>query len=342
MINPKIDLLASREHYFDHVAPVWEELPLEMRGNFFIPEDMNDYASERLIDPSALFCYNRGLEDIEGDNPILTCAYGDMVYAYRTNFKRTLIMMEHGIGHTFGTVAYPNGPGKRDFVKLFLPPNNYTMKKMVEVRPKAEYAVVGTPKTDWAARKVDPIGGVLKVAKGRKVAIGFHWGTRRNNPPESGTAFEHYKEAIPALAEQYDLIAYGHPLDGALYKDHFESLGIPYLDNFAEVMRQADVCINDLSSVLYEFLVTGKPVIVLNAPWFRRTVHHGIRFWDYSDIGLNVEEPGRLPAAIDATFERYGEVCATERVAAVRDLYPYLGHAAERAASVLVDYVRGL
>lgn len=174
------------------------------------------------------------------------------------------------------------------------------------------------------------------------IAIAFHWGDRHAKPPESGSAWEHYKDILPALQERYRLIGHGHPLAVDVYRQEFERLGVEWVPDFREVLRRADVYINDLSSTLYEFLLTGKPVIVLNAPWFRREVYWGIRFWDYSDVGLNVEHPYELIPAIDQTLERYGSVCADARRRAVKDLYPYAGYSAQRAAKVIMAYLEDL
>src|SRR4030066_73497 len=63
-------------------------------------------------------------------------------------------------------------------------------------------------------------------------------------------------------------------------------------------MRMADLYVNDCSSTYIEFCVTGKPVIILNAPEFRRNVHLGIRFWEYTDVGPQVESGEELLSVI--------------------------------------------
>jgi CDP-glycerol glycerophosphotransferase (TagB/SpsB family) len=174
------------------------------------------------------------------------------------------------------------------------------------------------------------------------IAIAFHWGERQAHPPESGTAWEHYREILPDLAKRYQVIGHGHPLARATYRREFERVGIEWVADFRDVLRQADLYINDLSSTMYEFVATGKPVIILNAPWFRRRVSWGIRFWDYSNVGINVEDPSQLFDAIDRTFADYETICLDERRSAVRDLYPYLGRSAARAVDVLLGYLKEL
>ncbi len=321
------DFFARRSHYIDHLAPVWNALPSARRGVFVVSDDLLDYANKELNDPDRIKIFNRNIP--LGDNPVLTACYGDMVRAAR-NPARALISMEHGTGHAFGGAAYPNGKGRRDLVNLFLMPNEYTARLSRAVRP-TRCEVIGTPKMDeW-------IHDILKEPKNNPqiIAIAFHWGTKGSKPPESGSAFEHYKDVLPQLAKRYRIIGHGHPLAANVYRAEFERIGIEWVGDFREVLRRADLYINDLSSTMYEFLVTGKPVIVLNAPWFRRDVHWGIRFWDYSDVGINVENPGELFSALDRTLAEYATICAEERRRAVMDLYPYAGCSAARAVEAL-------
>lgn len=328
-----LDFFARRSHYLDHLAPIWKALPPTQRGIFTVSADLLDYAHDELgegqIEP-----YNGTAPS--GNDPILTACFGDMLRAAR-NPGRALISMEHGTGHAFGGAAYPNGKGRRDLVSLFLMPNEYTARLSRSVR-QTRCEVIGTPKMDeW-------VSDILPEPKHNPpvIAIAFHWGSRKNKPPESGSAFEHYKDILPQLAKRYKILGHGHPLAAHVYKPEFERAGIEWVGDFREVLRRADIYINDLSSTMYEFLITGKPVIVLNAPWFRRAVHWGIRFWDYSDVGINVENPGELFGAIDRTFAEYGTICMDGRRAAARDLYPYAGCSAERAVEVIVKYLEEL
>jgi hypothetical protein len=249
--------------------------------------------------------------------------------------ERPILSMEHGTGHAFRRAPYPNGKGERDHVDLFLMPNEYTARLSRSVRP-TPCEVIGTPKMDAFAPSHFPAPAPTKDPV---IAIAFHWGERTARPPESGSAWEHYRDALPGLARRFQVIGHGHPLAAHVYRKAFEKMGIEWVGDFREVLRRADVYLNDLSSTLYEFVVTGKPVIVLNAPWFRRSVHWGIRFWDYADVGIQVEGPEELERAIDETLEQYGSICLDARVQAVADLYPYLGTSAARAVHVLTSFL---
>lgn len=326
----KLDFFARRAHYIDHLAPVWLAFPAVSRGDFYVLPDLADYARAELGET--------GVTEFPGDTPpgtgpILTAAYADMYRAARSG--RRLITMEHGTGHAFGKSPYPDGKGKRDLVSLFLMPNEYTARKARAVRP-TPCQVIGTPKMDAFKPAHFPAPAPAGVPV---LAIAFHWGQRNANPPESGSAWEHYKGILPALSKRYHVIGHGHPLSARIYRHEFEQLGVEWVGDFRDVLRRADLYLNDLSSTMYEFLVTGKPVIVLNAPWFRRQVSWGIRFWDYADVGIQVDGPEGLFPAIDETLANYEAVRLEERRQAVADLYPFLGRSAARAAEVLVSYL---
>jgi hypothetical protein len=336
-----IDFLASQKHYIDHIAPVWNRIPVELRHDFYVPNNIISYAQSKLVGHGMyLFGYGERVFP-QNDYPILVCAYGDLIAAQRNNPARKIIYMEHGTGHAFGTAAYPNGVGKRDYASLFLAPNEYTRKLIQSVR-NTRVEVIGTPKMDIYEGVFDITQRMIQLIGTPSppvIAIAFHWGDRHSVPPESGSAWEYYKDILPELNKRYKIIAHGHPLAQHIYKREFERLGIEWVGSFDNILTRADIYINDLSSTLYEFACTGKPVIILNAPWFRRDMQWGIRFWDYSDIGLNVNEPEELFSAIDTTIQEYVSIRLEERRQMVEELYPYIGKSAERAARIITEYI---
>lgn len=338
-----LDFFARRAHYIDHMAPIWNALPAERRGTVHIAQELESYAQQELWFPK-LQIFEGGIP--AGDNPVLVAAYGDLNKVIRSE-SRKIITIEHGVTQGFGTASYPNGTiGNRDKVDFALLPNEYVARHFRAVR-ETPCEVVGTPKLDpWYYPPFfapDHLEYTQRVSflHGRKpvIAIAFHWGNRNENPPESGSAWEWYRSILPELAKHYKVLGHSHPLATSEHREAFERAGIEWVGDFREVLRRADVYVNDLSSTMYEFLLTGKPVVVLNAPWFRRSVQWGIRFWDYSDVGINVENLGELLQAIDQTLRDYGEIHGEERRRAVVDLYPYAGHSAGRAVEAIMNYL---
>lgn len=339
-----IDFFARREHYLDHIAPVWNALNEETRGTFYVPAHLEGYARQLGLQPAVLQSASHDPMRVspDGFGPLVVAAYGDMMMAIKRVPQRPIIFMEHGVGLSFGTAAYSGGGGSRSRIGLFLEPNEHVRAKNAKSFPKTPGVVIGTPKFDQVKMNWDP---ALKRGAGvgkPTVCISFH----RNGDdeePEAGTAFKHYMKVLPELArsKSFKLIGHGHPRYRFVLAPAYHELGIEAVWDFSEVMERADLYVNDCSSTMYEFCLTGKPVVILNAPEFRRDKHWGIRFWEYSDVGPQVDDPADLMAAILGQLDavRKGvDPFAKARKRAVRDLYPYRGKSAKRAAEAIEEF----
>jgi len=313
-----------------------------MRGAFYVPELIHKYALSKGIDAVALKSpgINNKLDVMPpGSGPVVTSAYGDLQVALRKDPRRPQIFMQHGVGLTFPHSAYAGGAGMQRDVSLFLDPNQHTRDLVAKTFPHKPGFVIGTPKMD----KISAVR--FQRSEGKAVVcISFHWDGSAI-APEAGRALKHYADILPLLAKQenFTIIGHGHPTVMGGLDPYYRSVGIEPVWDFEEVMQRADLYVNDCSSTLYEFCVTGKPVIILNAPWFRRGFHTGIRFWEYTDVGPQVDEPGELLSAISGQLSadlpgKSSDQWKEGRERAVRDLYPYLGESAKRAASVIEEF----
>lgn len=333
-----IDFFARRVHFVDHMAPIWKALDASERGAFYVPNYILEYARQTHgIDAVGLESRSK-ITAIHcappGTTPVFVSAYGDMDVMFKLGPHRPVIMMEHGVGLTFNHPGYAGGIGLRRNVQFFLAPNQFIARKTAKALGRVSQVVVGTPKLDAFS--------TTKVTKGHEgkpiVCVSFHWNGEKVCA-EAGNAFAHYRKILPELAKQneFTVIGHGHPKYQYVLKPAFEEAGIEFVEHFSEVMERADVYVNDCSSTMYEFLVTGKPVVIMNAPWFRKDVHFGIRFWDYSNVGPQVEEAEELIPTIGRVCEDADEWKAA-REKAVADLYPFLGCSAARAAGALMGF----
>jgi len=337
-----VDAFARRQHYIDHIAPVWNALKKEMRGKFYIPAHLETYALAKGIE-NLVIAPKIGHDVMnvfpDGLGPIIVAAYGDMIFAVRRVPQRTIIFMEHGVGITFGKhPGYAGGGGTRKRIDLFLNQNERVQALNQKAFPRTPGVVIGTPKLDaLSAKKYQDTNGKKPV-----VCVSFHWNGVEVTP-EAGNAFRHFAGILPELAKRKDfkLIGHGHPRYRFVLDSFYYENGIEAVWDFEEVMRRADVYVNDSSSTLYEFCITGKPVVILNAPEFRKHKQWGVRFWDYTDIGPQVDDPADLLEAIQSQVRaaKGGEdPYAKARRKAVRELYPHRGRSAKRAARAIEEF----
>jgi len=170
------------------------------------------------------------------------------------------------------------------------------------------------------------------------VAFAFHWNYSEH--PEGRSAWPHYRYAIEALAADgdrgYDLLGHAHPRAWEGAKGWYEALGIEATPELADVFDRADLLISDNSSALYEFASLDRPVVVLNAPWYRREVEHGLRYWSMADVGVQVDEPDELANGIRIALLDQPDTAAIRR-RIVAEVYGggMDGHASDRAVEAI-------
>ena len=296
-----IDFLASSAHYADHLEPIRAALPESVRGEML---------SGR---PRA-------------GGPVVSAASRDTRAAIRA--KRPVAVTEHGAGQSYsnGNSSYPGGKGLGG-VGLFLTPNEHAAARWRAEYPATRIEVVGCPRLDALPTRVPGPGPI--------VAVSFHWPC--SVAPEARGTWAYHRSALPALAARYRVLGHAHPRIGALIAPLYRKLGIEVVDDFTDICRRADLYICDNSSTIFEFASTGRPVVVLNAPWCRRRVDHGLRFWGAATVGVQCDEPDSLLDAVVAALADPPEQQAA-REAALDIVYAFRHGAAQRAASVLVDW----
>ena len=314
----KLDFYASQPHYLDHMKPIWDNLNSKFKGKFIITENIEEYAKLLKLN----YCIEEPREVIT-----LVSSYGD----YK-NTKKEVIFMEHGIGFTFSNnhPSYAGGKGK-DRVVLFLNQHTITQIKNQKAYPLSKQEIIGVPKTDQYIN-------LIPVPKDKPtICLSFHWNCKVS--PETTSAFSHYASVIPKLNKnkEFNLVFHGHPHDNKKWEKYCTKNNIKRIKTFDEVIKTADVYVADATSTSYEFAVTGKPVIILNAPWYRKNIHHGIRFWDYIP-GPQVDDPKRLELMMLRAV-RNPRQWDYIREPVIDKLYPYFGESAKRAATVIENFL---
>lgn len=243
-IMAQIRLFYRKKHYRDHLMPIWEALPdpFKMGGEL-------DRFDRLLV---------AGGPDVLNGHP----------YIY----------VEHGAGQSYIDAPPNRGYAGSDFhedCELFICPNEEVAQKWNTRYPNTPTAVVGCPKLDvWHSPTAPP-------PPKKTVAITFHWDLEL--VPETRSAFPAYRHALPEMVSRYRkqgwvVLGHSHPRYETVLVPYWRSIGVEYTDN---PLRDASVLIADNTSMMAEFMSCGRPVLGLNAPWYRRDVVHGQRFWSW-------------------------------------------------------------
>lgn len=322
----RIDAYASRPHYADHIRPVWEALPAARRGVFGAPRGSP---------------WGARLDADHRAGPIIVASAVDaQAWPHRPR-----VLVDHGAGQTYGgdprmarNMSYSGGDGL-DLVEVFLCPNVHVADNWQARYGDARAPVVGCPKLDVLHRRFSIERWVMP--RQPVVAMTFHWDCP--TIPETTSAVSHYVRGLRPLAQALgaagaSLVGHAHPRAAGRLRDMWAAVGVPYWPTDDVVLASADVLVADNTSLLYEFASLGKPVVVLNAPWYRRNVEHGLRFWSHVP-GVQIDEPADLLDAITHVIEQPAAERAL-RSRAVERVYSHTnGTASLRAASAILDWL---
>lgn len=323
-----LDVWCTHTHYLDHVLPVWRKLPKHLRGTFYTKPDMVAEFKQRRVAK-----VQGAHKPPPGDNPMLTISH--LTYMAALHAGRDIIAMEHGAGQMYvddegrikkgGAYYLAGAPG----VIAWLSPGERQAEHFAHHYPRTPIHIVGCP-------KLDPyINRELPQPDEAPPAISFHFNATTN--PESRSAISAYRSQLPLLKDQFNILGHAHPRHARKAKYLYDRAGITYLPTFDQVLTQAGVYAIDSMSTLYEFAATGRPVVVLNHRRMRRQVEHGLRYWEYSDIGIQVDKPADLSDAIATTIKN-PDHNRERREHIVSRMYSNLG----TATQATVDTITGI
>lgn len=296
--------IATELQYWDHLIPIWE-------------------AYEELYGPAELYGHMEGWKrqsPRRGNRLAVVASYKD----YLSARAHPVVYLEHGIGQTyseFTSPSYAGNPGKEATV-LFLCPNDLCADKNKRTYPSARVEVIGSPYLDT----------FINAPQSRAhPVISFHWTIPGNRvPPEMTSAFPHYEYRISAIP---DLHGHAHPRARDELYEFYGKHSIPVIDDFINVIKTASVFICDNSSAIYYAAQCGIPTVILNAPWYRREISHGIRFWDMLP-GVVVDDPNDLVESTEKARNRSLSAADLDK-RLVAPLFPWVDKGAYLAAELI-------
>lgn len=309
----KVDVVASEPHYLDHLRPIFDALPDELKGQVYggeHPWTLRPRGTPRLT-------LVAGWQDVRDGN-------GRMIY------------VEHGAGQSYAgdpksahQPGYSSSGGQRHRgVVGYIAPSEAVARRWRSGSGKPAVAV-GSPKMDAVLRAdLHP--------EMKSVCLAWHWDCLIS--PEARSAWNHYAERLPSVVaawhrQGWRVYGHSHPRWRGDLDSTMRAAGVDgILPRDVDVFDVASVLAVDNSSIGMEFLSLDRPVIWLDAPWYRRHIHHGGRFWEWVNGAPRVSGPGEL-----ADVRLVGLPDAGHRERA-RMAYEHIdGGASERAAAFVAD-----
>jgi len=333
---PKVDFYATEQHFIDHLASIYHAMPSEVKGVFYVSPATNAHARTLGVNPVVVS------QNQLRANRRLTVVSADGNQRKAAQAGRQTVLCEHGSGQSYtGTRRHPSYAGytRRQRMALFMMPGPHGANLNRNAMPGVPVVEIGCPKLDpWITGEKSFV-----LAERPIVVISFHWEAKV--VPETRSAWSHYQGSLITLRDELarqgiDLHGHAHPRFQKTAYPAYHRMGISILHRFEEVLDKASLYIVDNSSTLFEFAATGRPVVVLNCPQYRRNVHHGLRFWDAATVGIQVDHPKDLFQAIMTSMED-PQWLQEQRVEALRKVYTYIdGKSSRRAATALVHVAR--
>lgn len=313
-----VDGYGTQLSYLVHLAPIFAGLPAERRGTVYV--EMNYH--ELLADATQLgvnIAFGRPPGRDTDPDPVLIAGGSNLQAGWS---GRPVVFVEHGAGQTYAgldVASYSGGAG-RDMVSLFLCPNQKVCDRNLARYPHADAEAVG-----------DPTIIPTPVADGPPV-VAFSWHFDfPGGPPEAGCTFAYWEQAVLEFVRsgRYEVLGHAHPKLANRLMPWYAAHDIPATRRFSDVVARAAVYVVDNSSTIFEWAALDRPVVVLDAPQYRRDVELGLRFWECADVGVRIEETADLPYAIDAALADPAPV-ARRRRQIVAQVYAAIGEEAKR------------
>lgn len=311
----RVDVTASQPHYYDHMLPIFEALPERLKGSVLELDVPCQYPNRRRVAMVA------GWDDLK-----------------RLRNLNPMIYVEHGAGQAYlgdektATLpGYSGGAERHVGVIGYVCPSDTVARRWAP----APAVAAGCPKMDrW-------IG--VRPAVPNSVCFAWHWDAGANSlSPEMRSAWTHYEPRLAEIvaswvAQGYTVFGHAHPRwRGALAKP-MTDVGMCVLDSDRDVFGLVEHLFVDNSSIGYEFALLGRPVTWLNAPWYRRDVEHGLRFWSHVP-GMQVDDPEELLRRSPMAYWT-SDAWITKIMAETYSTWSHIGRAAERAAEWITRLV---
>lgn len=253
----KIHALASTRQYARHLRAIWKHIDPSLQGQFITARGAN----------------TKGLPP---DDVVMVAGFYDIAPV-----PQRIVYVEHGAGQAYAgdpvAAGHPcyHGSVHAERVIGYVSPS----QRVADSWGRPAFAA-GCPALDDIPQRQ------IRHALNRVAAFTFHFDARGACvAPEARSAREHYIDMLHNMVDSlrssgYEVIGTWHPRD-PMGEGIWRYLQVEPVADPDEVLARAHLLVADNTSLMYEAAHLGIPVAVLNAPWYREDVHHGLRFWDH-------------------------------------------------------------
>jgi hypothetical protein len=241
------------------------------------------------------------------------------------------VYVEHGAGQRYEQIhpSHAGAPGMAGCVGIVAPSQ--------QVADRWRFSYPYTPTIAAGCPKLDPWHrGERPIPTDKTVAITFHW---NHHITDFATwAFPYYKRELHHVVDAWrrqgwTVVGHSHPKAAHVLMPFWVNMGVEYIPTLAEVFDRAHVLVADNTSALPEFMSLGRPVIMLNSPRYSRSKSVGMRFWEWDQAGLMIDEPYAL-TQVDLDWLVFEDTFAAGRREVVSSVYAHTdGRASERAGN---------
>ena len=254
----KFHVLTSTPHYREHALAVFDHLQEELKG----------YVSSRP-------------KKYDKNDIVLIAGFADLGALPP---QQRVVYIEHGAGQNYLLTKYPeyyHGSTHPENVIGYICPRRAVARSWG--RPAF---AAGSPVCDPHPLVTDHEQPILVWT--------HHWDAQRV-APEARSALPWYGDSLEQIvkrveAQGFKFVGHHHPRDKML-PNVWKRLGVP-VESASWVRENVDLLVCDNSSMMYECAYLCRHVLALNAPWYRREVEHGLRFWDWQ--GQQINDPEEL------------------------------------------------
>lgn len=244
---------------------------------------------------------------------------------------RRLVLVEHGAGQRYwsptrgGWLDGSGGPPDPN-VTLFLAPSDRVAHQMAAHVPNADRRVIGSPAVEHLAQ----LRSVVPSADRCRHVFTVHWQMTPIGVPEAGSSFPWSLKVLDRMNPGRVLV-HSHPRIQQRMRLQAHHRMLDWSDDWDHAAAHAALLVADNTSVMWEALTVGIPVVAITPPSWSDDAPHGFPRFGADRVQLPTIT---IPVDTTAIIES-----AAEQPVFDPGVYDIVHGATDRAVSVILSHV---